>query len=138
MPEWLTRVSAADPAAAPELSALWQRSAALEVFDHAFYSGDASAQQQLVTQLYSDDPGALRAMVAAATQLLESSANDSVARVPRTRGFSDTEFRSPFNRPQFDDRRRRPRVRRTRATQSFGAKSAFRARRAERKRRASG
>jgi hypothetical protein len=90
MPEWLTRVSAADPAAAPELSALWQRSAALEVFDHAFYSGDVSAQQQLVTQLYSDDPGALRAMVAAATQLLESSENNSVARVPRARGISDT------------------------------------------------
>ncbi len=52
MPEWLARVSAADPAAAPELSALWQRSAALEVFDHAFYSGDASAQQQLVTRLF--------------------------------------------------------------------------------------
>ena len=90
MPEWLTRVSAADPAAAPELSALWQRSAALEVFDQAFYSGDVSAQQQLVTQLYSDDPGALRAMVAAATQLLESSENNSVARVPRARGISDT------------------------------------------------
>ena len=90
MPEWLARVSAADPAAAPELSALWQRSAALEVFDHAFYSGDTSAQRQLVTQLYSDDPGALRAMVAAATRLLESSANDSVARVPRARGISDT------------------------------------------------
>jgi hypothetical protein len=90
MPEWLTRVSAADPASAPELSALWQRSAALEVFDHAFYSGDVSAQQQLVTQLYSDDPGALRAMVAAATQLLESSENNSVARVPRARGISDT------------------------------------------------
>src|SRR6202030_1164537 len=68
MPEWLTRVSSADPAAAPELSALWQRSAALEVFDHAFYSGDVSAQQQLVSQLYSDDPGSLRAMVAAARQ----------------------------------------------------------------------
>ena len=90
MPEWISRVSAADPAAAPELSALWQRSAALEVFDHAFYSGDASAQQQLVTQLYSDDPGALRAMVAAATLLLEGSANDSVARAPRARGISDT------------------------------------------------
>ena len=90
VPEWIARVSAADPAAAPELSALWQRSAALEVFDHAFYSGDASAQQQLVTQLYSDDPGALRAMVAAATQLLEGSANDSVARAPRARGISDT------------------------------------------------
>jgi hypothetical protein len=90
MPDWIVRVSAADPAAAPELSALWQRSAALEVFDHAFYSGDASAQQQLVTRLYSDDPGALRAMVAAATQLLEGSANDFVARAPRTRGISDT------------------------------------------------
>jgi len=90
MPEWIARVSAADPAAAPELSALWQRSAALEIFDHAFYSGDVSAQQQLVTQLYSDDPGALRAMVAAATQLLENSALDSVARVPRARGISDT------------------------------------------------
>jgi hypothetical protein len=90
MPEWLTRVSAADPAAAPELSALWQRSAALEVFDHAFYDGDASAQQQLVTQLYSDDPGALRAMVAAATQLLEGSGINSVARVPRAREISDT------------------------------------------------
>jgi hypothetical protein len=95
MPEWLTRVSAADPAAAPELSALWQRSAALEVFDHAFYSGDVSAQQQLVTQLYSDDPGALRAMVAAATRLLEQSApgttadSEIVARVRRTRGTSD-------------------------------------------------
>jgi hypothetical protein len=95
MPEWLTRVSAADPAAAPELSALWQRSAALEVFDHAFYSGDVSAQRQLVTQLYSDDPGALRAMVTAATQLLESSANNSVARVPRTRGFSETNSDRP-------------------------------------------
>lgn len=73
MPEWLTRASAADPAAAPELSALWQRSAALEVFDHAFYSGDVSAQRQLVTQLYSDDPGALRAMVAAANELLAPS-----------------------------------------------------------------
>jgi hypothetical protein len=90
MPEWLTRVSAADPAAAPELSALWQRSVALDAFDHAFYDGDASAQQQLVTQLYSDSPDALRAMVAAATQLLESSAADSVARAPRARGISDT------------------------------------------------
>jgi len=97
MPEWIARVSAADPAAAAELSALWQRSAALEVFDHAFYSGDASAQQQLVTQLYSEDPGALRAMVAAATQLLDSNApaanaiseHESVARVRRTRGISD-------------------------------------------------
>jgi hypothetical protein len=90
MPEWLTRISAADPAAAPELSALWQRSAALDAFDHAFYDGDASAQQQLVTQLYSDSPNALRAMVAAATRLLEGSVNDSVARVPRARGISDT------------------------------------------------
>ncbi len=39
---------------------------------------------------FSDDPGALRAMVAAATQLLESSENNSVARVPRARGISDT------------------------------------------------
>jgi hypothetical protein len=92
MPEWLTRISAADPAAAPELTALWQRSAALDAFDHAFYDGDASAQQQLVTQLYSDSPNALRAMVAAATRLLESSANDSVARPPQAgaRGISDT------------------------------------------------
>lgn len=90
MPEWIARVSAADPAAAPELSALWQRSAALEVFDHAFYDGDASAQQQLVTRLYSDDPGALRAMVAAATLLLEGSSNSPVARTPRARGISDT------------------------------------------------
>jgi hypothetical protein len=98
MPEWLTRVSAADPAAAPELSALWQRSAALDAFDHAFYDGDSFAQQQLVTQLYSDDPVALRAMVAAATRLLDENAfalnanleRDSVARVRRTRGISDT------------------------------------------------
>jgi hypothetical protein len=90
MPEWLTRISAADPATAPELTALWQRSEALDAFDHAFYDGDASAQQQLVTQLYSDSPNALRAMVAAATRLLESSANDPVARVPRARGISDT------------------------------------------------
>ncbi len=90
MPEWLTRISAADPAAAPELSALWQRSAALDAFDHAFYDGDATAQQQLVTQLYSDSPEALRAMVSAAAQLLERSAADSVARVPRARGISDT------------------------------------------------
>ena len=92
MPEWLTRISAADPAAAPELTALWQRSEALDAFDHAFYDGDASAQQQLVTQLYSDSPNALRAMVAAATRLLESSANDSVARSPQAgaRGISDT------------------------------------------------
>jgi hypothetical protein len=110
MPEWLTRISAADPAAAPELSALWQRSAALDAFDHAFYDGDASAQQQLVTQLYSDSPNALRAMVEAATRLLESSANDPVARVPRARGISDTN----------SDRRsiKTPRVRRTRTTRS--------------------
>lgn len=92
MPAWLTRISAADPAAAPELTSLWQRSEALDAFDHAFYDGDASAQQQLVTQLYSDSPNALRAMVAAATRLLESSVNDSVARQPQAgaRGISDT------------------------------------------------
>src|ERR1700733_5757432 len=95
MPEWLTRISAADPAAAPELSALWQRSAALDAFDHAFYDGDASAQRQLVTQLYSDSPNALRAMVAAATRLLESSASDSVAPVRRTRGFSNANSDGP-------------------------------------------
>jgi hypothetical protein len=95
MPEWLTRVSSADPAAAPELSALWQRSAALDAFDHAFYDGDAAAQQQLITQLYSDAPDALRAMVAAATQLLETPAADSVARGLRTRGFSDPNSNRP-------------------------------------------
>src|ERR1700735_2941451 len=95
MQEWLTRISAADPAVAPELSALWQRSAALDAFDHAFYDGDASAQQQLVTQLYSDSPNALRAMVAAATRLLESSASDSVAPVRRTRGFSNANSDGP-------------------------------------------
>ena len=110
MPEWLTRISAADPAAAPELSSLWQRSAALDAFDHAFYDGDASAQQQLVTQLYSDSPNALRAMVAAATRLLESSVNDSVARRSPSAGNFRHEFRSPFHRQRFDKRRKNLRV----------------------------
>jgi hypothetical protein len=95
IPEWLARVSAADPAAAPELAALWQRSSALETFDRAVYGDDSSAREQLITQLYSDDPSALRALVATASQLLDNPANDSVARVPRTRGFSTDSGNTP-------------------------------------------
>ena len=101
MPEWLARVSAADPAAAPELAALWNRSSALETFDRAVYGGDPSARQQLVTQLYSDDPAALRALVATATQLLAG----SVAQVvpsdlgPLSDTGRDSLLSSPANSP---------------------------------------
>lgn len=101
MPEWLARVSAADPAAAPELAALWNRSSALETFDRAVYGGDPSARQQLVTQLYSDDPAALRALVATATQLLDG----NVAQVvpsdlgPLSDTGRDSLLSSPANSP---------------------------------------
>ena len=82
LPEWLAQISAVAPSAAPELANLWERATALDTFDRAFYGADASAQQQLITQLYSDDPAAFRAMVITAAQLLDASArpNDFVAR----------------------------------------------------------
>jgi hypothetical protein len=73
LPEWLAQISASAPNAAPELANLWERAAALDTFDRAFYGADSSAQQQLITQLYSDDPAAFRAMVSAAAQLLNGS-----------------------------------------------------------------
>jgi hypothetical protein len=87
LPEWLAQISAVAPSAAPELANLWERATALDTFDRAFYGADASAQQQLITQLYSDDPAAFRAMVITAAQLLDGSArpNDFVAR-PRSVG----------------------------------------------------
>jgi len=86
-PDWLARASAAAPESAPQLASLWQRASALDTFDRAYYGADAAAQQALVAQLYADDPGALRAMVAAAQQIIASSANGTaVARIPPNAG----------------------------------------------------
>jgi hypothetical protein len=87
-PEWLARATAAAPDSAPQLAAMWQRANALETFDRAYYGADAAAQQSLVAQLYADDPAALRAMVAAAQQIIAGGANAN-ARVaqPESKGW---------------------------------------------------
>jgi hypothetical protein len=79
LPEWLARASAAAPESAPQLASLWQRANALDTFDRAYYGTDASAQQALVAQLYADDPAALRAMVAAAQQIMDGRGNSNRA-----------------------------------------------------------
>ncbi len=79
LPDWLARASAAAPEAAPQLATLWQRANALDTFDRAYYGTDAGAQQALVAQLYADDPAALRAMVAAAQQIIDGQANGNRA-----------------------------------------------------------
>jgi hypothetical protein len=76
MPAWLAELGAASaPAASAELGALWQRATALDVFDRAYYGDDAGAPQQLVSELYAANPGALRAMFAAAANVLHGGGN---------------------------------------------------------------
>jgi hypothetical protein len=82
MPEWLARASAAAPNDAPQFAALWQRATALETFDRAYYGADAAAQQQLITQLHADDPAVFRAMVTAATQVLDSNRDNRRGNAP--------------------------------------------------------
>jgi len=97
-PEWLARATAAAPDSAPQLAAMWQRANALETFDRAYYGADAAAQQSLVAQLYADDPAALRAMVAAAQQIIARDANANAnARVaqPGVKGWG-------FSQPDAD------------------------------------
>jgi hypothetical protein len=76
MPEWLAQLGAASaPEASAELDTLWQRATALDAFDRAYYGDDAGAQQQLVSELYAANPGALRAMFAAAANVLHGGGN---------------------------------------------------------------
>jgi hypothetical protein len=76
MPEWLAQLGAASaPEASAELGVLWQRATALDSFDRAYYGDDAGAQQQLVSELYAANPGALRAMFAAAANVLHGGGN---------------------------------------------------------------
>ncbi len=70
MPEWLAQLGAKAPGASAELGALWQRATQLDAFDRAYYGDDAGAQQELVSALYAENPGALRAMFAAAANVL--------------------------------------------------------------------
>jgi hypothetical protein len=69
-PEWIAEISAAMPQASGQLAALWQRAAAVEDFDRAFYGDDGTSRQLFVERLYADDPAALRAMFTAAEQIL--------------------------------------------------------------------
>ena len=73
MPEWLAQLGAKAPSASAELGALWQRATQLDAFDRAYYGDDAGAQQELVSALYAENPGALRAMFAAAANVLHGS-----------------------------------------------------------------
>ena len=74
MPEWLAQLGANAPSASAELGALWQRATQLDAFDRAYYGDDAGAQQELVSALYAENPGALRAMFAAAANVLHGGA----------------------------------------------------------------
>jgi len=76
MPEWLAQVGAKAPSASAELGALWQRATQLDAFDRAYYGDDAGAQQELVSALYAENPGALRAMFAAAANVLHGGAGN--------------------------------------------------------------
>ncbi len=58
------------PQASGQLAALWQRAAAVEEFDRAFYGDDGASRQQFVERLYAENPAALRAMFSAAEQIL--------------------------------------------------------------------
>jgi hypothetical protein len=78
-PDWLAQLSAASPAAAPQLADLWQRASSLDAFDRAYYGNDAAAQQALLTQLYAENPGALRAMLTVASQLVNNAPGDDRA-----------------------------------------------------------
>jgi hypothetical protein len=69
-PQWIEEIRAANPQASGQLAALWQRAAAVEDFDRAFYGDDGASRQQFVERLYADNPAALRAMFAAAEQIL--------------------------------------------------------------------
>ena len=69
-PQWVEDIRAANPQASGQLTALWQRAAAVEEFDRAFYGDDGASRQQFVERLYADNPAALRAMFAAAEQIL--------------------------------------------------------------------
>jgi hypothetical protein len=74
LPSWLAELAGVAPESAAELNSLWQRSSALDVFDRAVYGNDAAARSELVTQLFTDDPAALRALVAVANDVLSGRA----------------------------------------------------------------
>lgn len=69
-PQWIEELSSAMPHASGQLAALWQRASAIETFDHAFYGDDGASRQKFVERLYADNPDGLRAMFAAAEQIL--------------------------------------------------------------------
>jgi hypothetical protein len=69
-PAWIEEIRAAVPQASGQLAALWQRASAFEDFDRAFYGNDAPSRQQFVERLNTENPAALRAMFAAAEQVL--------------------------------------------------------------------
>jgi hypothetical protein len=70
MPEWMIEVSAAAPQASTQLAGLWQKAAALENFDRAFYGDDAATREQFLVQLSAEKPAEFRAMFAAAERIL--------------------------------------------------------------------
>jgi len=79
LPPWLAELAGVAPESAAELNSLWQRSSALDVFDRAVYGNDAAARSELVTQLFTDDPVALRALVAVANDVLAHSVAQGAA-----------------------------------------------------------